>query len=358
MRIKYILLPVLILYFFYSCSTTNDDEQDQNIDIDDTEEIADDEEDNTPLIELEFTTPPIDLAGIEANYAADVPYDEFDLTTFDIFLPNSATPTGLVIFIHGGGFTGGDKDFLYGGSFPDQVITLLTQNIAVATINYRLLINGNTTGVLQSLNDSKRALQFMRYVHEELNIRKEDIALFGNSAGAGTSLWLGTRDDMADSTNEDPVLRESTRVKGVAIREVQASYDFEYRWVDDVFIDFNITWQDFINQLGTDQLFRFYGISSMDEYESEVIDNYRYDVDMLSHITSDDPEIWAQNIGQPNTAPETQGNMTHHAFHVREIKENADLQGVSITCRYGNPILFTDPNFEEFVDFLIRKIEE
>lgn len=71
-----------------------------------------DPQESLPLIELQFTESPIDLQGTEASFASDIPYDEHDKTTFDIFLPTSTTPTGLVIFIHGGGFTGGDKAFI------------------------------------------------------------------------------------------------------------------------------------------------------------------------------------------------------------------------------------------------------
>ena len=75
---------------------------------------------------------------------------------------------------------------------------LLNNNIAVATINYRLLTENETEGILKCLNDSKRALQYIRYIHNELNIDKSNVGLYGGSAGAGTVFWLGTNDDMKD----------------------------------------------------------------------------------------------------------------------------------------------------------------
>ncbi|MEM7019579.1 MAG: hypothetical protein AAF512_19865, partial [Pseudomonadota bacterium] len=59
-----------------------------------------------PLIDLKFSKSPIDLQGTQALFASDIPYDKYDNTKFDVFLPTSTTATGLVIFIHGGGFTG------------------------------------------------------------------------------------------------------------------------------------------------------------------------------------------------------------------------------------------------------------
>ncbi|MEL7531307.1 MAG: hypothetical protein AAFN10_08375, partial [Bacteroidota bacterium] len=73
------------------------------------------------------------------KYAADISYDQYEDTKFDIFLPNSTTPMGLLVYIHGGGFTGGDKAFVYNDPYPEHIRALLSQNIAVATINYLLV---------------------------------------------------------------------------------------------------------------------------------------------------------------------------------------------------------------------------
>ena len=312
-----------------------------------------------PLIELEFSTSPIDLQGIDALFAADIAYDEHELTKFDIFIPNSSTPTGLVICIHGGGFVGGDKDWIY--SHALRIRELLNNNIAVATINYRLLTENETEGILKCLNDSKRALQYIRYIHNELNIDKLNIGLYGGSAGAGTAFWLGTNDDMKDINNPDPVLQESSRVKAIGLSGTQASYDIENRWINDVFVDFNILWEDLIpvmEEAGV--FFRMYGISSWEEYESPEIDEYRQKVDMLSLLSSDDPEIWVSNVGEglPNGMPSTSAQFNHHPFHTREIKEFADAVGVANVCKYGNPILYEDLNFESWHDFFIRKLNE
>ena len=53
--------------------------------------------------------------------------------------------------------------------------------------------------------------------------------VYGASAGAGTSLWIGFSDEMSDPLNSDPVLRESTRVSCVGAIATQATYDF-FKW--------------------------------------------------------------------------------------------------------------------------------
>jgi acetyl esterase/lipase len=156
----------------------------------------------------------------KALEAKDIYYDDIDTQKqrFHLFLPDTMKSYPLVIFIHGGGFTGGtpDKVFSENKSEKDDVKYCLENGIAYASIGYRLINATNsgipdTEGVIKCLNDSKRALQFIRYHANELKIIPDKIALIGGSAGAGTSLWLGTRSDMADTTATDPVLQQSTR---------------------------------------------------------------------------------------------------------------------------------------------------
>jgi len=310
-----------------------------------------------PILDIQYTIPTIDLEGIDARFSADIFYDDFDLTNFDVFLPNSSEPTGLVIFIHGGGFITGDKSFFYNDFFVANIRDLLLNNIAVANINYRLLESDDIVGVIKPLTDSKRAIQYLRYFHEDFNIRKDDIILFGSSAGAGTALWLATNDDMNDSSSNDLINRESTRVKGIALRGSQSTYNFE-RWITDVFDDFGMTWDDYIDVVGQNSLFNIYGISSWEEYDTPEIDDYREKIDILALISSDDPEIWIQNTFHPNGLPVTSADINHHAFHAREIREYADAAGVAYICTYGNPLIYSDPSGETYVDFLIRKVKE
>ena len=311
-----------------------------------------------PLVVLQYTNAPINIEGTNARFSMDVPYDQYDKTKFDIFLPDSSTPTGLVIFIHGGGFTGGDKAFIYNSTFESDITELLNNGVAVATINYRLIETGDTEGVLKSLNDSKRALQYIRYIHNELNIDKDKIVLYGSSAGASTSLWLATNDDLKELNSDDLVLRESTRVKGLAIKATQSSLDIERRWLGDVFIEFGVTLEDIIQEYGEEKIYNFYGVSNQQEYETPEIETYRQQVDMLSFLSSDDPEIWVANTGTQNDKPTNTGSFNHHPFHAREIKEFADAVGIPNVAAYGNPILFNNQNGEGYVEFLLRKINE
>ncbi|MEM8890217.1 MAG: hypothetical protein AAGD28_19740, partial [Bacteroidota bacterium] len=70
-------------------------------------------EEEIPQADIEFEALPGIFENLDAKYAADLPYGPFSDNTFDIILPNVSGPTPLIVFIHGGGFTSGDKSIIY-----------------------------------------------------------------------------------------------------------------------------------------------------------------------------------------------------------------------------------------------------
>jgi len=213
---KYSPIVLFLVLFAFSCNKSEENQVSPSP--------------TTPSSNLTFSNSPFDLQGINAKFAKDIAYDSKERTQFDIWLPTSSTPTGLVIYVHGGGFTSGDKDFVYavqsGGAwdFPTDIKYFLQNNIAFATIRYTLLKpTGETEGVKKPMADVRRALQYIRSRASDFNIDKNKIILAGNSAGAGTSLWIAFNNDFANSQSSDIVLRESSRVKGVVSSKRNAS---------------------------------------------------------------------------------------------------------------------------------------
>ena len=75
------------------------------------------------------------------------------------------------------------------------------------------------------MRDCARAVQFLRHNAKKYNLDPKRVGAYGESAGAGASLWLATHDDLANAKAEDPVLRESSRLTAAAGFWVQATYD-------------------------------------------------------------------------------------------------------------------------------------
>ena len=57
-------------------------------------------------LEVDWSTPaPFSIEKVDYEFAGNVRYGKHKRNKFDIVLPESDTPTPLVIYIHGGGFT-------------------------------------------------------------------------------------------------------------------------------------------------------------------------------------------------------------------------------------------------------------
>jgi len=310
------------------------------------------------LFEPFVATAPFTLTSSSAIFYENIEYDTNDRTVFDYFKPNEGTPSGLFLYIHGGGFIDGDKSSLY-SSNVEFINGLLDNNIAVASINYRLVGFNDPDGILKSLQDSKRALQYIRYHSGDLNLNKSNIVLGGGSAGAGTSLWLGLQDDLADSNNADPVLRESTRVKGMLCVETQATYDL-LEWHNTIFSPFQADGFDFesIENIVTSfGVYAYLGLPNGTPYTNPEVTAYRSQVDMFAFMSSDDPELYALNINVANTIPTNTDELYHHPLHIKALRDAATA--VNMPGKFYSPQIGIDTRYGEDVDdFIIRKISE
>ena len=308
-------------------------------------------EDLSASLELAFTEPPVPVpAG--ARFSADVAYDVHDATALDVFLPAAPGPVPLVIFIHGGGFTGGDKAAAYGDRAAD-IRAVLQFGAAYATINYRLLDPVDTDGVLKSLGDSRRALQFLRHHHAELGIDPARVVAYGGSAGAGTALWLGAHPEMADPTAADPIARESTRLRAVAILGSQSTYDV-LAWPSEVFAEYGITADDMAAITGEQRLLSFYGAAAWEDLESDAIRAYRAEVDMLELLDASDAPVWIASGGRA-VRPEDTGVLFHHPNHgdaVRRRCQEVGLEEVSSLPALG---VASD---EDMLSFFARQLRD
>ena len=148
---------------------------------------------------------------------ANVSYGDHKMKVIDFWKAQGDGPRPLLVYIHGGGWIGGDKK-----RRDADVKPFLDKGISYAAINYRLT---GEAALPAPVHDAARAIQFIRSKAVEWNIRKDRIALTGGSAGACTSMWILCHDDLAKLDSADPVARESTRVTAAAVGGGQTSID-------------------------------------------------------------------------------------------------------------------------------------
>ncbi len=307
-------------------------------------------------IELNFEDPPINLQGNEAQFARNVAYGPYEENVFDIFLVEATEPTPLIVYIHGGGFTDGDKGVVY-LSARDEIREVLSNGASYATINYRLLDEVDKEGVIKPLSDSKRCLQFLRYHHEQLNVDPSRIAIYGASAGAGTCLWMAFSDEMADPAANDPVLRESTRFNVIGAKAAQATYDL-LKWETVVFDTLGMTLEDMANLPNSSEqgLLSFFGADSFEQLGTPEFKAYRERVDMLGLMSLDDPPFWVQNNVENAGIPVDLSELFHHGLHALALKERAEEVGLE--CQAYIPALdIADPAGDGVIKFMLDRIE-
>ena len=134
----------------------------------------------------------------------DVSYGPHDRNKFDITVPKSDKPTPLVIWVHGGGWEGGDKAFNPG-------VLLLSQGYAIASINYRY---SKQAVFPAQLHDCKAAVRFLRDHATTYNLDPNAFGVWGASAGGHLVALLGTTGDVPDLEG-DAKTKTSSKVQAV-----------------------------------------------------------------------------------------------------------------------------------------------
>ena len=176
---------------------------------------SDDSQDSTPL---------------EFRQELNVSYGTDSDQVFDIYLPaNRTLDTKVLILVHGGGWTSGDKADM--NPLKDLSLQDLP-NIAIVNINYRLADSDNQPYPMQ-IDDITTIVNLLKTNQNDYVI-SNDIGFLGTSAGAHLSmLWsyaFDTNDDVkmvasivgpanftdpAYLENEDPLLQEIIDTFGI-----------------------------------------------------------------------------------------------------------------------------------------------
>ncbi len=240
----------------------------------------------------------------------------------------------LLVYIHGGGWTTGDKTEKMPEFGP-----FLDRGISCAAIQYRLT---PMHPLPAPVRDAARAIQFLRTKAVEWNIDPKRIALTGPSAGACTSMWLLLHDDLAEPGSADPVLRQSTRVCAAAVMVGQTSIDPKVieGWLGPKVLTHRMIWTA-VGESSMEAALANYG-------RHQAV--YR-EFSPIQHVDATDPPLFMTCSAEMDLPSRDAGHGIHHPVYGVKLKEQSDrvghechlvIPGVSKSARYvdANEFLF------------------
>lgn len=125
----------------------------------------------------------------------DIPYGDGDANKFDLYVPANGDKEsyGLVVYLHAGGFTSGDK-----AGDAEMLAWLCSKGYVTAGINYTLRTDENDKSVYSQSMEIKEAMPKVVEEAERLGYHIDGMAISGGSAG-GTLAMLYAYRDAADS---------------------------------------------------------------------------------------------------------------------------------------------------------------
>jgi len=284
--------------------------------------------------------PPPPLPATTAKLA----YGKHERQVIDFWQAKSDQPTPLVLYIHGGGWRGGDKSSVGAAAIKRY----LDEGISVAAINYRYTQQAVEQKVeppvKAPLEDAARALQTIRSKAGEWNIDKKRIGATGGSAGACSSLWLAFHDDLAKPDSDDPIARESTRLWCAAVNGAQVSLDPKelLEWIP------NYTYGA--------HAFGLANIKELSEKRDSIL-KWIKEYSPIEHVSKDDPPI-ALFYGKQETPPvvgTNQKDPTHSGVMGVKLEERLKAAGVECVLVHQDK---THPKYKSAADFLIDQLKK
>ncbi len=269
--------------------------------------------------------------------AKEVSYGPHARNVLDFWKADGDGPRPLLVYIHGGGWVGGDK----GGSTA-RFKPYLDKSISCAAINYRLTPDNPLPA---PVHDAARAIQFLRSKAAEWNIDTNHIALTGGSAGACTSMWLLYHDDLADANATDPVLKQSTRVCAAAVTAGQTSIDPK---VIEPWLGPNVLKHRMINMAVGEQTIE----GALENYEKHKALYLEFSA--YNHVDKNDPPLYMTYGGDMTLPSKDAGHGIHHPVYGVKLKEKADAAGAE--CHLEIPKTAKSEKFANAQEFLLAKL--
>jgi hypothetical protein len=257
---------------------------------------------------------------------ANVSYGPHPRNKMNFWKCESEEPVGVKLIIHGGGWHQGGKP----GQVPDKSLKCHH----VCAIDYPLMKGKHAARQPEIVQSAARAVQFLRHKAKEWNIDTDRIVATGISAGAALSLWLAFHDDMADPDNEDPVLRESTRIAGAHGGWGQTTLDAQLlkERIGMMTVKHVMVWQS-VGAESPEEL-----MENWDKYKELSLE-----CSALTHVTKDDPPVYVEYTGGDPVPPTNMGNAIHNDTFGTILKEKCDEVGTTCYLSLKKKKEFTPP---------------
>jgi arylformamidase len=268
---------------------------------------------------------------------ANVSYGPHERNVLDFWRAEGVGPRPLLVYIHGGGWTSGDKK-----QDPKVFRPFLEKGISYAAINYRLTPDNPLPAPVY---DAARGIQFIKSKAAEWNIDPERIALTGGSAGACTSMWLLLHDDLADPKSSDPVGRQSTRVCAAAVSAGQTSIDPK---VIEPWLGPNVLKHRMINMAVGEKTIEG-ALANYDKYKDLYTEFSAY-----NHVDGKDPPLLMTYGANMKLPSEDAGHGIHHPVYGVKLKEKSDKLGHE--CHLLIPGVSKSEQYATPNDFLMAKL--
>ncbi len=248
--------------------------------------------------------------------------------TMDVYQPKVLDgPSPVVMYVHGGGWTGGDKSDGSGTMFFPE---LQRRGYLVVSINYRL---APTYKFPAQIEDVKCVVRYLRANAAVYNLDPDRIGAMGSSAGGHLVSLLGTVTTEAE-WDDGPYAGQFSRVQAVVdmfgpVDLVSMAYIRDRRLEERVF---GVTDP-------ADPLFKLYS--------------------PISHITPDDPPFLILHGDQDETVPLEQSLSFYNSLIESGVQ--AELVVVKNAAHGFRPLGDLDPTLEQLVqivgDFLDRYLK-
>lgn len=121
----------------------------------------------------------------------DISYGEGEANKFDLYVPADGGKEnyGLVVYLHAGGFTSGDK-----AEDEKTLAWLCSKGYVACGINYTLRTETNNASVLTQSNEIKAAIPIVIEEAKKLGYNITEMAMSGGSAGGCLAMLYAYRD--------------------------------------------------------------------------------------------------------------------------------------------------------------------